>query len=152
MNEKGFTIIEIVTVIGLLAILAIIAVPNFIDLRDDARDAVTKDRMQSLKRAIVGDGRVVAGGVHAFPGFYGDLGRLPSALSELVTQGAMSTYNPITRIGWRGPYVDSSNLTSYSSDAWGTAFVYSSASRYIRSWGPNKADNSGATDDIQLAF
>ena len=150
--KSGFTLMEMVIVILLLGIVAIVAVPNFFDLRDDAKDAVTKDRMQALKRAIVGDGRVVAGGVHAFPGYYGDMGRLPSALSELVTQGAQTAYNPITRIGWRGPYVDSSNLSSYSSDAWGTAFVYSSASRYIRSWGPNKADNAGASDDIQLAF
>ncbi len=139
-------------VMSVLAILAAVAIPNYVEFRDTAKTAVTKEKMQALRRAIVGDGRVVAGGNYVFPGFSGDMARLPTALSELVSQGGMSTYNAIRRSGWRGPYVDSTALSNYSTDAWGTALVYSEGSRYIRSWGPNKADDSGGDDDITLSF
>lgn len=139
----------VMTIIG---IMAAVAIPNLIDVRNDAKDAVTKDRMQALRRGIMGDGRVMAGGTYTFPGFKADNNQLPTALSELVTQGGYTTYDPLTRRGWRGPYVDSSALGNYSSDAWGTAFEYSSGSRYIRSWGPNRTDDSGAGDDITLSF
>jgi prepilin-type N-terminal cleavage/methylation domain-containing protein len=39
MKNKGFTLIELVTVIVLLGILAAVAVPRFINVQDDARIA-----------------------------------------------------------------------------------------------------------------
>ncbi|MGC9513608.1 MAG: type II secretion system protein [Fidelibacterota bacterium] len=39
MKHKGFTLIELVTVIVLLGILAAVAVPRFINVQDDARTA-----------------------------------------------------------------------------------------------------------------
>lgn len=38
-NNKGFTLIELVAVIVILGILAVTAVPQFLDLRTDARNA-----------------------------------------------------------------------------------------------------------------
>ncbi len=38
-NENGFTLIELVMVIVLLGILAAVAIPKFIDLQNEARDA-----------------------------------------------------------------------------------------------------------------
>lgn len=149
----GFTLIELVMVIVLLAVISIVAIPNFIDLRDDARSAVTKDEMAAIKRAIVGDARVSAGGTYTAPGYEADAGKLPGTLTDLVVQpGTVSTYDPLTRLGWRGPYVDSSTTSDYQKDAWGTAYVFTTNPRRIRSWGPNKADNSGAGDDIDLTY
>jgi len=148
----GFTLIEIILVMAVVSILAAIAIPNLIELRNDAKDAVTKDRMQGLRRAIMGDSRPASGGTLTFPGFKADTGALPTALSELVSQGAQSAFNPITRKGWRGPYVDSSELGNYAKDAWGSDLEYSKASRYIRSYGANKTNNSGGGDDITLSF
>lgn len=38
-NEKGFTLIELVMVIVLLGVLAAVAIPKFIDIGDEAKDA-----------------------------------------------------------------------------------------------------------------
>ncbi len=149
----GFTLIEMVMAILLLSIVSIVAIPNFIDLRDDAKSAVTKDEMAAIKRAIVGDARVSSGGTYTNPGYEADASKLPSSLTDLVTQPVtVATYDPLTRLGWRGPYVDSSTTSNYQQDAWGTAYVFTTSPRRLRSWGPNKADNSGAGDDIDLTY
>jgi prepilin-type N-terminal cleavage/methylation domain-containing protein len=153
---SGFTLVELVITIMVLGIIAVVAIPNLVDLREDARTAVTKDEMAALKRAIGGDSRVVAGGRFAFPGYEADMGALPTSLADLVlnpaTGNTTQDYNPLTRRGWRGPYVDSSSTSDYSKDAWGTSYDYSAGSRRLRSWGPNKTDNSGASDDIDMYF
>lgn len=41
-KQRGFTLIELVMVIVILGILAVIAVPRFIDLREDAREAAAQ--------------------------------------------------------------------------------------------------------------
>ena len=48
------------------------------------KNAVTRDEMAALKRAIVGDTRVVAGGRFAFPGYETDM----AALKEGIDPGA----------------------------------------------------------------
>jgi len=39
MQKGGFTLIELVMVIVILGILAVVAIPKFIDLKSEARDA-----------------------------------------------------------------------------------------------------------------
>lgn len=41
-NQNGFTLIELVVVIVVLGVLAAVAVPKFVDLKDDAREAAVK--------------------------------------------------------------------------------------------------------------
>jgi len=51
-NEKGFTLIELILVIVLLAIMAAVAIPTFIDLTMDARNARRDGAFAAFKGAI----------------------------------------------------------------------------------------------------
>lgn len=134
-SEAGFTLIELVIVIVTLGILAAVAIPKFADIADSSRVSATTQEMLTLKRAIVGNPAVVAGGKHTDRGFEGDVGFVPNRLEDLVSKpDSVALYNPLTRLGWNGPYIDSA-AGDYLSDAWNTNYVYMPGSRLIRSLG-----------------
>src|SRR3989338_11629730 len=100
-SPSGFTLVEILMVILLVSIVSGIAVTQFVDFRGDAKTAVTKGRLSSFHSAIKGDA------ASARAGYLSDLGTIPASLNDLVVLGTKPTYNPLTKLGWNGPYVDS---------------------------------------------
>ncbi len=52
-NEKGFTLIELIMIIIILGILAAIAVPRYVDLQADARNAVLDASVGAIKSAAI---------------------------------------------------------------------------------------------------
>ena len=144
-DRGGFTLIEIVIIIVTLGILAAVAVPRFADMANGAKVNATKQEMLSLKKAIVGDPSAVSGGQHIDRGFEGDLGNPPSQLQDLaVKPDTLAGYDPLTRLGWNGPYIDGAN-NDYLSDAWGNSYVYRPGSRTILSTG-------GGSDTLEINF
>jgi general secretion pathway protein G len=135
--DRGFTLIELVIIIIVLGILAGVAVPVFTNFTDSAKVNATREEMNLLKRAIVGNPSAVSGGQFIDRGYEGDCGGAPSALIDLARKpGALASYDRLTRIGWNGPYIDSSR-GDYLKDAWGQTYVYDSANRRIISPGAN---------------
>ncbi len=151
--SSGFTLIEVLTVILILSILATIGITQFLDFSGDAKTAVTKDRINQIRLAIIGDPRLISGGVYTSPGYIIHCGGVPASLTNLVTMPGAGTcsaaYDPLTRTGWRGPYV-SNSVTDWDHDAWGTALDYDGTNREISSCGPNL--NCGDGDDIIMGF
>lgn len=137
VREAGFTLVELVIILVVLGIIAGVAIPKFGNLTNSSKITATKKEMLALKRAIVGDPSVVAGGQLVDRGFEGDVGFVPSSLSDLaIKPDSIPSYNKLTRLGWNGAYIDSSG-GDYLRDAWGALYVYDPNNRTIKSVGGN---------------
>jgi len=144
-HHHGFTLIELVIIIVILGILAVVAIPKFSSITNSSKINATKQEMDALKKAIVGNPAVVSGGEYIDRGFEGDIGYTPSLLSDLVVKpDSIGAYNNLTRLGWNGPYIDSSS-GSYLKDAWGNNYIYQAISRRLVSTG-------GGSDSIIVTF
>jgi prepilin-type N-terminal cleavage/methylation domain-containing protein len=143
-SESGFTLIELVIIIIILGIVAAVAIPRFGTLSEQARIDATREEMRRIKTAIVGDSRLVSGGEYINRGFEGDVGFPPENLIDLVRRpDSILTYDVFTRIGWNGPYLDSTGQ-NYLYDSWDTPYVYDAIARTIQA--------TGITPNIILTF
>jgi len=144
-DYRGFTLIELVIIIVILGIIAAVAVPKFSDIINSSKINATKQEMDALKKAMVGNPAVVAGGEYIDRGFEGDVGFLPSRLVDLVViPDSITAYDRLTRLGWNGPYIDSSG-GDFALDAWGNSYVYLPGNRRLVSTG-------GGADSINVSF
>jgi prepilin-type N-terminal cleavage/methylation domain-containing protein len=144
LDQGGFTLIELIIIIVVLGILAAVAAPKFANILEGSKAAATREELQTMKEAIIGNLQVVSSGVVIDRGFVGDVGFVPSQLVDLVVKpGSVSVYNRLTRLGWNGPYVDGDG-NEYLTDAWGGAYSYDPVGRKIVS--------TGGPDSITITF
>lgn len=71
-DHAAFTLIEMLVVMTIIALLLTLAIPRYFHSLDNARMTVQKQNATTIRDAI--------------DKFYGDLGRYPDALDELVTK------------------------------------------------------------------
>ena len=146
-GENGFTLLELIVVMAVMGILLGAAAPLAVQQIDQQRSSDTRDAMVNLHTAMWGASDAA--------GFVADIGRLPTALTELVARGALpvattATQNGI-RMGWNGTYVKVGfDAGSVLKDGWGEPYLFGAGSGLlagqIGSKGPDRLQ--GTIDDI----
>ena len=101
LQRKGFTIIELVMVISIIGILAVIALPRFVDLQINAREAATKGALGAVRSVLAIEyARSATGGAAAsYPTAlsstnFADNSEPRNAVSAVT--GVLTTASPIT--------------------------------------------------------
>lgn len=131
MNSRGFTLLEILMYLTLVAVLSTVAITYVGKSFSDEAFEATKQEMQAIRNALIGDATIVARGIRQDFGYHGDVGSLPSNLNGLISKpAAVSSYSTDTTrrfsSGWNGPYLKAENSgEDFTNDAWGRAYVYS---------------------------
>jgi general secretion pathway protein G len=97
---RGFSLIELLVVIGILAVIAAIVAPNLLGKADDANVNATKVQIEQLTAAI--------------DLYRLETGKYPESLQDLVE-------NPGDNPRWKGPYLRKKSLLQ---DPWYNEIQY----------------------------
>ena len=83
-QRNGFTLIELLVVLGIIALLASLAVPRYFQSIDTAKENILAENLHITRDTI--------------DKFYGDTGRYPESLDELVEKKYLRAlpFDPIT--------------------------------------------------------
>ncbi len=84
-KHGGFSLIELVTVLLLITVLSTIGIRSTVDIGYSARYEQTLERLNGLRKAIVGNPSRTLNGQPDISGFVADMGRLPINIRELVS-------------------------------------------------------------------
>ncbi|TFB13519.1 hypothetical protein E3V33_01660 [Candidatus Marinimicrobia bacterium MT.SAG.4] len=134
----------------MIAIIAIIMATGMkanqnVQLREKFENTIVE--MQMLRRAIIGNSLLRTNGIRNDFGYVGEMGRLPTSLSELMSQGLQSAvvYNDTLHLssGWAGPYLQET-FTNYTSNPLTDEFDK------LYQWDTTELPNSGDTISAKL--
>lgn len=83
-SRAGFTLIELLVVLAIVAVLLTLVAPRYVNRIDVAKETVLRDNLRGVREVI--------------DRFYGDLGRYPDSLDELVEKNYLRALpvDPIT--------------------------------------------------------
>ncbi len=137
--RRGFSLLEILIVVGILALLAAFVVPSLMSSSDEAKIGLAK--------SAIGRSGPIAGALKRYRfdvGAYPDTDEGLEALHRIPT-----TIDEEDKI-WKGPYLDTPPEELV--DAWGEEYVYESPGKFnedsydLSSKGPDRKE--GTEDDI----
>jgi general secretion pathway protein G len=129
---RGFTLMELLVVLLIIGVLSTVAIRTIDATRDRALFDQTAEEMKELAEAVVGDPGLLTDGRRVDFGFYGDVGRMPVDLRELVESSDPN---------WNGPYIRRAlggDSVGYLHDAWGDPYVFDAINGVISSAGNRK--------------
>jgi prepilin-type N-terminal cleavage/methylation domain-containing protein len=165
-DRGGFTLIEVIVVAAIISIMAGIMIPFVYKVWDSNAIELTRERMSDLKKAMVGDNRLIQNGARTHYGFIGECGQLPGTVTHPDFPGQTALSNDLLNPGgmiWspncvsKKPYMAPGfDPNTYDKDAWGKTFEYTPslasdgsgrrASALLKSAGPDGI--LGTSDDI----
>ncbi len=138
-TQRGFSLIELLIVLGLMATAATLALSTVGNKNNQNRFVETRGKLEIIRKAIVGENLTINQQT-IINGFVADMGRLPNNHEELLTapddcnyetdsdtDGTFNndndqcpwTYDPESEIwhGWHGPYIF--GISADFRDGWG---------------------------------
>ncbi len=154
LNNKGFTLVELVLVIVLLGILSAVAIPKFTDIISSSKEETTKNEMLIIKEAIAGEYGYQVDCQQVLPSAGGGFVNIDALIDQTVS--GVTVYNIASGIGWNGPYISINDAADveWKTDAWGNQYTVtapSGATRgVINSFGENGIQ--GDSDDINVEY
>ncbi len=111
--RRALTLWELLAVLSIMAMLTAVVAPNIRNSTDNARATSTAATLASLRTAIIGPYHE---DLRAFPSTAIDIGPWPRFMADLLRQPITRTaYEPVSRVGWNGPYIPHSG-GSYAVD------------------------------------
>src|SRR3990170_1377218 len=164
MNRKGFTLVEVIVILAVLAILAAIAVPVALRIFERTAEDTTREEMDNIKKALLGNPQKLQTSFRNDFGLLGDIGCLPSTalggLDRLLTQGSLPAWtfdsSKQAGAGWKGPYITGTPGEDFTKDQWGNNYTYTVPADpcpLTATLSSNRPDGKPATgDEITLSI
>lgn len=162
-ESSGFTVIEIIAVIGIIAALVGMMTPLAFQMIGARREQSTREELETIKKAIIGEARSTMTGKEFSFGFAGDIGGVPTSLDRLRTRATLPAFSfdttKGTGAGWNGPYIMEKIAGDFKIDPYGSEYVYSTTPytntslgvevrAKVTSPGPDLA--TGTSDDLSV--
>ena len=163
MRKNAYSLPELIMIMIIIAILGSIAFTVMGNILTNSKIKASEKEMMEIVTAIVGDAD------QGLLGYVAEVGNIPEKggstgaqadFYQLYSIDTASPYNPFTRTGWNGPYIDMRRADVNADsvvgaeeydvlfDSWGKAYVYDEGSKQITSYGPDGV--SGGGDDIVI--
>jgi general secretion pathway protein G len=118
-SQKGFSLIEILLVVGIIAFIATMVATNVIGQAEGAKVTNAKTGVRSVAAKA--------------SSYYLDTGSAPTKIDDLLTK-------PANAANWHGPYISEAQ----SKDPWGTPYVLKSPGEHsdmdVMSYGADKQE------------
>ncbi len=149
--EKGFTVLELIVVVGILALITSLSTKYMVKETNDARQNYTLKRIDQIRYAIIGDSSRTLNGQPAFSGYIADTGAMPKYLRDLVSNsyctdvtfrdkqacvGAGKEWREAAN--WKGPYLQAISYKDITDDA---GNVIASIPVFRDGWGNRQRDD-----------
>ncbi|WP_254510182.1 prepilin-type N-terminal cleavage/methylation domain-containing protein [Anatilimnocola floriformis] len=113
-RHRGLTLLELIVVITILAVLAGLVVVSVSSVMEDSREQLTWASLREVQKVIVNRYQIDMAGKVPGPDPQNLGGRqLHPQLHFLFVNPSTSTFDPISGLGWRGPYMLTSSAGRY---------------------------------------